>query len=170
MNENRQPLHFEYLEFPALRFIGVAAWRTQEEWDDMWRRKEDFSPTLEEMKEQISPIMPYRCAFMHHDDGEVDKINRYLIGHFFDVGTPVPEGYDYHDLKPQTAAYAVFHGATFQDLFVRYEVTRDKILSDGMGIPYPVGYWHAEVYFEKTPDEEGLLNCGVLFSCHKSNV
>ena len=167
MKGERQMVNFKYIKLPAMRFIGIDTWRTKEEWLDMWIRRNEFLPKLEEgMKEQISSVMPWVCSFMHHDDGEVDATNRYLIGHFFEPDTLVSPGYDYYEFKPQTAAYAVFEEACFEDLFLRYEVTRDKILEDGIGIPYPISYWHAEVYFDKTPDEE-LFNCGVLFSCNK---
>ncbi len=164
------PVKFEYLKFPALRFIGIDAWRTKEEWSDMWQRKDEFLPQLEELKDNISKVMPYTCAFMHHDDGEVDVVNRFLIGKFFEIDTPVPQGYDYHDLQLQTVAYAIFDDMIEDKLWQRYEVTRDKILGDGITIPYPVGYWHAEVYFDKTPmikPTDPPFSCGVLFACNK---
>ena len=173
MSDKITPVKFEYIEIPALRFIGIDAWRTKEDWGDMWRRKDEFMPKLENMQEQISFIIPCTCALMHHDDGAVDVINRMLIGKFFNADTPVPDGYDFHDLKPQTVAYAVFDDMTEDKLWQRYEVTRDKILSDGITIPYPVGYWHAEVYFDKTPMVEKdapPFSCGVLFACNKGKV
>lgn len=170
MSEKIAPSKFEYLRFPKLRFIGIDAWRTKEAWGDLWRRKDEYLPLLDGMKDKIYKDMPYICAFMHHDDGEVDVINRFLIGRFFEAGTPVPPGYDYHDLEPQSAAYAVFDGVTENELWQRYETARDMILSDGISIPYPVGYWHAEVYFDKTPliePGDPMFNCGVLFACNK---
>jgi hypothetical protein len=169
MSDKITTAKFEYIEIPALRFIGIDAWRTKEEWGDMWRRKDEFLPQLERMKDKISSIMPYTCAFMHHDDGEVDVINRMLIGKFFNADTSVPDGYDYHDLKPQTAAYAVFDDMIEDKLWQRYEATRDRILNEGITIPYPVGYWHAEVYFDITPmidKDTPPFSCGVLFACN----
>lgn len=165
-----KPAKFEFIELPALRFIGIDAWRTKEDWGDMWQRKQEFLPKLDEMKKYISNEMPYICAFMHHDDGEVDVINRMLIGRFFNAETPVPSGYDYHDLKSQTVAYAFFNNMTAADLWQRYEVTRDMILAEGITIPYPAGYWHAEVYYDKTPlikENDPPFNCGVLFAIDK---
>ena len=78
-----------------------------------------------------------------------------------------------NDLKPQTVAYAVFEDITEDKLWQRYEVTRDKILSEGITIPYPVGYWHAEVYFDKTPiiePSDPPFRCCVLFACNKGKV
>lgn len=170
MGETLKPAKFEYIKLPALRFIGIDAWRTNRGWADLWRGKNEFLPQLEAMKESLDSTIPYACAFCHHDNGEVDKVNRYLVGRFFKADTPVPDGYDYCDLKPQTAGYAVFEEAIWeQDFFVRYTITRDKILNDGITIPYPVGYWHAEVYFDKTP-VESPLNCGVLFATNKDKT
>lgn len=170
MDTKITPSKFEYLKLPALRFIGIDAWRTKEDWSDMWRRKDEFMPQLDEMQDRISKDMPYICAFMHHDDGEVDVVNRFLIGRFFEIDTTVPQGYDYHDIKSQTVAYAVFDNMTEDKLWQRYEVTRDTILNDSITIPYPVGYWHAEVYFDKTlilKPNDPPFSCGVLFACNK---
>ena len=170
MSEKIIPEKFEYIEIPALRFIGIDAWRTKDEWSDLWRRKEEFLPLLEMMKDRISRVLPYTGAICHHDDGEVDVINRYLVGKFFDADTSVPDGYDFHDLKPQTAVFAVYGDMAEDAFWQRYYLTRDRILSDGIGIPYPVGYWHAEVYFDKTPvikENDPPFSCGVLFACNK---
>ncbi len=170
MDEKIIPTKFEYIEIPALRFIGIDSWRTQIGWSDLWRRKEEFFPKLEEMKNEMSSVLPYPCALMHHDDGEVDVVNRYIVGRFFNADTPVPDGYDFYDLKPQTIAFAVYDDMAEDKLWQRYELTRDRILSDGIGIPYPVGYWHAEVYFDKTPaiEKDDLpFSGGVLFACNK---
>ena len=86
MKGEGQTVNFKYIKLPAMRFIGIDAWRTKEEWLDMWIRRNEFLPKLEEgMKERISSAMPWVCSFMHHDDGEVDVINRYLIGHFLNL-------------------------------------------------------------------------------------
>lgn len=44
------------------------------------------------------------------------------------------------------------------------------ILAGGITIPYPVGYWHAEVYCDKTPlikENDTPFDCGVLFATNK---
>jgi len=171
MRKKLKPTSFAYAEFPALRFIGIDAWRTKEDWGNLWRRQDEFMPRLNAMREHISPAMPHICAFMHHDDGEVDVVNHFLVGRFFHTNTPVPEGYDHHDLQPQAAAYAIFNEMTEDKLWQRYECTRDTILGEGVTIPYPVGYWHAEVYYDKTPMIEPgnpPFRCGVLFACNKT--
>ena len=169
MTKKITPDAFQYLPLPALRFIGIDAWQTKEEWSVLWRRKYEFLPQLDAMRGKISREIPHICALMHHDDGEIDVVNRFLVGRFFLADTPVPPGFDYHDLAPQTAAYAVFDNTTYDSLWQRYEAARDAILNDGVFIPYPVGYWHAEVYLDKTPFAPGdpPFRCGVLFACNK---
>ena len=170
MSTTVKPVKFSYIKIPAIRFIGIDAWRTKEEWGDIWLRKDEILKPLEDLSESIYPEMPYVSAFLHHDDGEVDVINRMLIGRFFKIDTPVPKGYDYHDLTPQTAAYAVFENTTAETFWQRYEVTRDTILAEGITIPYPVGYWHAEVYYDKTPlilKNDPPFDCGVIFATNK---
>ena len=170
MSTTIKPVKFEYIKLPALRFIGIDAWRTKEDWGDMWLRKDEILEPLSSMNEHLYRELPYICSFMHHDDGEVDVINRMLIGRFFVMDTPVPDGYDHHDLLPQTVAYAVFENMIADVLWQRYEVTRDTILADGITIPYPVGYWHAEMYYDKTPlikENDPPFNCGVLFATNK---
>jgi len=125
--------------------------------------------------------MAYITTFCHHDNGEIndhnepDRVNRYLVGRFFESDTIVPEGYDYFDFKPQTAGYATFENMTnIEDEFwQRYIITRDTILNDGITIPYPVGYWHAEVYFDKTPiiePSDPPFSCSVLFATNKDKM
>lgn len=167
MNASVLPVKFEYIQLPALRFIGIDAWRTNEKWEELWNRREEILRPLEGVKGRISAVLPHIGALCHHDDGEVDVVNRYVVGNFFVADTPVPHGYDYYDLKPQTIAYAVFENMTEDEFWPRYEATRDKILADGVGIPYPAGYWHAELYFDRVLTEPPFT-CAVLFACDKT--
>ena len=114
MKGEGQTVNFKYIKSPAMRFIGRNAWRTKEEWMDMWICRNEFLPKLEEgIKERISSAMPWVCSFMHHDTGEAEAITRYLAGHFFEPDTPAPLGYDYYEFHPQAAAYAIFEEACF---------------------------------------------------------
>lgn len=178
MSTTIKPAKFEYLRLPELRFIGIDAWRTKEDWGDMWRRKDEILQPLDAIKQHVYSGLPYAAAFCHHDDGEIndhnepDRVNLYLIGMFFNKDTPIPNGYDYHDLKAQTAGIAVFENMTDinDEFWQRYIITRDTILNDGVTIPYPVGYWHAEVYYDKTPiiaENDSPFDCGVLFATNK---
>ena len=80
------------------------------------------------------------------------------------AGTPVPEGCVYFDFVPyydgeagppyiSRFAYAVFsgdidamHSREGYDCDAMYDVTRNIMLSQGIGIPYPHKYWTAEVF------------------------
>ena len=168
-NENSSQLtceSFEYRSLGKLRFIGIDAW-PDEDWDSLWARKEEFMPALDKMMPAYGAQIPYDCAFMHHNGNEVDTENHYLAGRFFKEGTPVPEGFDYYDVPTEQAAYAVYKTDEFDgDIGGAYYDTRDQILSDGVGIPYPCSYWHAAVYIEGRP-KKGVCRFGYLFSIEK---
>ena len=95
--------NFEYLNLGNIRFIGIDAWRTGEEWDDLWARSREYIPTLDKLMAEYAVDISVNCAMMHHNGNEVDTENHYLAGRFFKEGTPVPEGFDYHRALCQTA-------------------------------------------------------------------
>ena len=164
--------NFEYRTLGKLRFIGIDAERTCEDWDVLWARNGEFMPALEELMSKYAADIPYDCAFMHHNGNEVDSENHYLAGRFFKEGTPVPEGYDYYDVPTEQAAYAIYSVNKFDgDIGLAYYCTRDQILSDGGKIPYPHAYWHASVYTDGRPKnwhaptpKEGVYRFGYMFS------
>ena len=161
------PESFKYITLGKLRFIGVDAWHTGENWDSLWIRSNDFLPLLDGMMSEYGTDIPYDCSLMHHNGKEVDSENHYLAGRFFKEGTPVPRGFDYYDLPTKQAAYAIYRIDEFDgDVGHVYYYTRDQILSDGISIPYPNSYWHASVYIDGRPDN-GNCRLGYLFSIVK---
>lgn len=79
----------------------------------------------------------------------------------------MPEGYDYYDIPTENAAHAVYSTENYDDpLGAAYYATRDKILADGVGIPYPHAYWHAEVYTNGR-SHEGTYRFAYMFSIDK---
>ena len=159
---------FEYIELPAARFIGIDALRTGEGFCDLWRRRGEWIPALGQSGGDACAF-PYDCALKHHDFKDVANPMHYIAGRFMKAGTPAPEGYDFLDFPPMRAAYAVIAGE-FKDLgaVIRavYDATRDRILREGVSIPYPEAYWTAEVYL-KHPDVGGGCHLGYLFSVGK---
>lgn len=151
---------FEYLEFPALRFIGAEG----EEFTDMERRVEHFR-ALDAMREYNSGF-DYDILFMHHYGLSVDNPWHGVWGRFMRADTPVPDGFISFDFVPQGVpaagppywsrfALATFSGDTEAmhsrkgfDCDAMYDVTRNIILGDGINIPYPEKYWTAEVFLE----------------------
>lgn len=163
-NENMSCESFKYLTLGKLRFIGIDAWRTGEEWDALWARKDEFMPRLDALMAEHAAAITIDCSMMHHNGKEVDTENHFLAGRFFEANTPVPEGYDYYDVPTERAAYAIYNTESYDGaLGSAYYTTRDRILSDGIIIPYPDGYWHAEVYTNGRP-REGTYRFGYLFS------
>jgi len=167
VNENGVKLtceNFEYRTLGKLRFIGIDAWRTAEDWDLLWARSDEFMPALDALMSEYSTDISDNCSMMHHDGNEVDTENHYLAGRFFKEGTPVPEGYDYYDIPTEQAAYATYSINKFDgDIGLAYYCTRDQILSEGIKIPYPESYWHASVYTDGRP-KEGVYRFGYMFS------
>ena len=158
---------FEYIRLNQVRFIGIDALRTGEEWDDMWARSGEFMPALDALAVEYGTEITYYCSMMHHNGHEVDSENHFLAGRFFKTDTPVPEGYDYYDVPTESAAYAVYTTNEYDGaLGSAYYATRDKILADGVGIPYPHAYWHAEVYTNGRPHKENF-RFAYMFSIDK---
>lgn len=155
---------FEYRTLGRVRFIGIDAWRTGENWDVLWNRREEFMPLLDTLMPRYAATITEMCSMMHHNGREVDTENHYLAGRFFQADTPVPDGYDFYDVPTERAAYAVYNTKEYDwSVGKAYYFTRDKILSDGNGIPYPARYWHAEVYTNGRP-KVGSYRFGYLFS------
>lgn len=164
----------KYLKLPALRFIGkdVRARGPDAgmQYGNMWAKSSEFMPILDNMLEYASEITD-PCALMHHDNMDADQDNmHYIVGRFMKADTPVPEGYDYKDLPESNVAFAIYYGE-FSDMISKiYALTRDKILCDEKGIPYPVGYFHAEVYVKDNIPKDGVISkMGYIFSCNKSD-
>ncbi len=155
---------FEYRDLGKLRFIGIDAWRTGEDWGDLWARSGEFMPALDALASEYGVEISENCSMMHHNGHEVDTENHYLAGRFFKTGTPVPQGCDYYDVPTVRAAYAVYSSDNFNgDIWQAYDFTRDQILGDGVSIPYPKAYWHAEVYTDGRP-REGSCRFAYMFS------
>ena len=64
----------------------------------------------------------------------------YLVGRFFRADTPVPEGFDFYDVPTEHTTYAIYTSEDFNG--DRWEAYYDRILSNGVCIPYPQRYWH----------------------------
>lgn len=158
---------FEYIKLGKVRFIGIDVWRTGEDWDALWERSDEYMPALDALAIEYGTEITTPCSMMHHNGNEVDSENHFLAGRFFKAGTSVPEGYDYYDVPTENAAYAVYATNKYDGaLGSAYYTTRDKILADGVGIPYPHAYWHAEVYTDGRP-HEGNYRFGYMFSVDK---
>ena len=152
---------FEYKRMPALRFIG----REGDDLDNGEIRKQLFR-TLDAMDDDQSDFA-YDIFFMHHYGLCVDVGPWHgFWGRFMKADAPVPEGFIHFDLVPQNdgkagppflsqVAFATFSGNTDAmhkhegyDVDAMYDVTRNKILGQGVNIPYPEKYWTAEVFLD----------------------
>jgi len=152
---------FEYKKMPAMRFIG----REGDDLENIEVRKKLFN-TLDAMNEYKSDI-DYDVLFMHHYGLCVDVGQWHgFWGRFMKADTPVPEGFVYFDLVPHNDgkeglpfcsqfAYSTFsgdidamHSREGFDSDAMYDVTRNKILSQDVNIPYPLKYWTAEVFLD----------------------
>lgn len=164
---------FTYMRLPALRFIGFEG----EEYVDVALRRK--------MMDRLLGMKEYNCGFdyelflMHFYGKGVDTGDWHgVFGKFFRADAPVPEGYLSMDFLPDFVeipgppylsqfAFAAFsgdvkamHSSEGCDGDAMYDITRNIILSQGGGIPYPIKYWTAEVYFDGCDKE----STGYLFS------
>lgn len=167
---------FEYLKFPALRFVGM---------------EKDFSEDpegLEELKRKLDTMRDYACGFdcdvilLHHYGKCVDMEHCHALwGRFMAANAPVPAGFASIDFVPRgngaagvpylsQFAYARFTGDKDSmhrqegfDCDAMYDVTRNIILGQNVPIPYPDKYWAAEVY----PEGFGKDCTAYLFSVEK---
>ena len=166
----------EYRKMPAMRFIGFEG----EEFCDIGRRVEMMS-ILNAMQEHKSGF-DYDVLFMHHYGLSVDVGPWHGVwGRFMKADAPVPEAFTSFDFVPHDIqgagppyysrfAYATFsgdmqamHSREGFDSDAMYDVTRNIILGEGVGIPYPDKYWTAEVFF----DGCDKWSTGYLFSVGK---
>ena len=156
---------FEYMKMPAMRFIGkeISESDGRDTVDDL---KELFG-VLDTMREYKSGF-DHDVLLQHHYGRGVDaeRCHRFW-GRFMKAGAPVPEGFVYFDFTPQRAekgfvagppyisqfAFAVFsgdmeamHRSEGYECGAMYDITRNKILSQDVNIPYPDKYWTAEVF------------------------
>ncbi|MDR0948564.1 MAG: hypothetical protein LBM69_03490 [Lachnospiraceae bacterium] len=167
------PSSFEYLNLPALRFIGVDANSRGGDWGNLWAEKREFLPALENMSDAICPQIPQLCGLQHSANGNVNVEDHLVVGYFFRADTPAPDGYDYMDFPALTVGFATFDHASLDDnVELRpYVITRDRILNDGKIIPYPIGYWSCEVYYDAAPlfdDDSPAFKLGYMFPvCEK---
>ncbi|MCL2420507.1 MAG: AraC family transcriptional regulator [Defluviitaleaceae bacterium] len=156
--------NFEYRQMPAMRFIGHEAAILPENDDKDLRLK--TMRILDTMPEYKSGF-DYDILFMHHYGRGVDVEPWHgFWGRFMKADTPVPEGLVYFDLIPEYTdipglpflsqfAFAAFsgdvdamHKREGYDSDAMYDVTRNIILGQGVGIPYPEKYWTAEVFLK----------------------
>ena len=76
----------------------------------------------------------------------------------------MPKGLFYFDIPTGNMGYGVYCGdESFNgDPFDGYVFTRDQILSDGIEIPYPKGFWSGWQYIDGEP-QKGNYRFGYMF-------
>jgi len=153
---------FEYIEIGKLRFVGLEFAKNP---DIHLSRPMESLPKLIPLLHEYGTEFTALCHLEHHYGGEVNVNQCNMMGYFCKANTPVPEGYDYYDIPTKHAAYAIYSHYDFDgDVYgASYEFTRDQILGDGVHIPYPTGYWMAEVYQEGFFSGSGAFRFGYLF-------
>jgi len=171
-NHAVEMLGIEYIHLPPLRFIGMDVKPTRKNAGNLWAKADEFMPLLD-TSDHCAAIIDVPCGFMHQEDMESGKGTKYhyLAGRFMNACTPVPEGFGYRDVPESDAAIATFYGE-FNDMIRQvYVLTRDRIMRDGRGIPYPVGYFYAELYTKECiPNPGAVSKMSYLFSCKTSEV
>ena len=161
--------NFEYVDLPAMRFIGkdvmASGPEAGQKYGEMWGQSAAFMPILDGMA-AYATVITDPCALMHHDNKAHTEPMHYIVGKFMKADTPVPEGLDYCDIPACSVAMSIVCGE-FNDMIGKiYVMTRDKILADGKKVPYPSGYFHAEIYVKENIPQGGVVSkLGYLFVC-----
>ncbi len=159
----------EYLSLPAMRFIGkdvvASGPDAGNQYGEMWGKSGAFMPVLNAMTEFATTITD-PCALMHHNNLDASQQMHYLVGRFMKADTPVPEGFDFYDL-PASTVCRIFVTGEFDEMIGQvYEKTREQILQEHHTVPYPVGYFHAEIYPADNIPQTGVVSrLGYLMSC-----
>ena len=153
---------FEYVHVGELRFIGLDL-RANPGLNDQ-QTIEKIMPMMAEIMSERATEIPEYCYLEHHNGGEVNVNETGIGGYFFKAGTPVPEGLIFYDVPTVNIGYGVYRGGENfgGDLFDAYECTRDKILDDGVEIPYPQAYWTAAEFIGGEP-RAGDYRFGYIF-------
>jgi len=166
MKENRivKLERLTYIDLPATRFIGMEV---VEDWpaamalhNELWARRGEFLSVLEAMTEYATVITEI-CALTHNnnlDHGESESPEHYLIGKFMAADTPVPEGFAYYDVPATKAALGVFKGEWNDMMENGGWMLWQKIERGKYNVPYPEGWFFAEVYIEGSVPEEGVVS------------
>ncbi|MCL2362513.1 MAG: AraC family transcriptional regulator [Defluviitaleaceae bacterium] len=156
--------NFEYKQMPTMRFIGLECHEESSE-EDREVQKKAF--TILNSVDGYKSGFDYDVLFMHHYGRGVDIEPWHgFWGRFMKADAPVPDGFVHFDLDSE---YIDTLGLPFQSKFAlatfsgdidamhkregydsdaMYDVTRNIILGQGVGIPYPEKYWTAEVFLE----------------------
>lgn len=153
---------FEYKHIGNLRFIGLDLRKNPG--ISIQETIEKISPLLDSLKPKHSWEITDYCYLEHHNGGEVNVNETGIGGWFFKAGTPVPEGCIFYDIPTVNIGYGVYCGdENFSgDTFDAYVFTRDKILSDGIKIPYPEAYWTAVQFIDGEP-KTGIYHFAYMF-------
>jgi len=158
---------FEYVDIGNLRFIGLDLKDYPEL--NVQQTVDKIAAMMAEIMSERSTVISEYCYLEHHNGGEVNVNQTGIGGYFFKAGTPVPEGLIYYDIPTVNIGYGIYRGGENfgGDLFDAYECTRDKILSDGVVIPYPEKYWTAAEFIGGEP-RAGDYRFGYVFGVDKT--
>ena len=162
---------FEYRHVGRLRFIGIDCKRAGIGGYDVKEANKLISKFLDPLMETYAAdITDYCMLETRHGQWVDDYYQLLVIGKFFKPDTPLPEwGWEgnllyYYDTPTVNIGHGVYSGdeSFGGDPFDAYVFTRDQILSDGIGIPFPRDYWTAVQFIEGEP-QKGKYRFGYMF-------
>jgi len=163
---------FEYQQVGKLRFIGIDCKRAGIGCYQVKEANERLSEFLDPLMEKYATdITDYCMLETRHGQFIDDYYQLLIIGKFFKPDTPLPSKdweqnfLYYYDIPTENIGHGIYSGdENFGgDTFDAYVFTRDKILNDGIVIPYPEAYWTAVQFIEKGEPRKGIYRFGYMF-------
>lgn len=138
-------VRLEYVMPEDMLFIGISSKdygvTTKELWKVFWER--EFDKKIYELREyQIGMEDCIGLGYMTDFTSESGLGDTYMVGKYFSLGTPIPEGMTGRIIKGRTVAKAQIKAKTLDDMIGNaYLLISDMVQKNGYTLDYENFYW-----------------------------